>query len=626
MSGVLAFFRTFAVMFTNKRHRLLLGLFLLGIASSVGYAMYSRAGAGELWGHLPLLFYLSLYGAALNFLSLRWKVGRTSWTKSPYVLSSLSGVLLGLGFPGYLPFPFLLFVGWVPLLLAHRELSRTEQSYGKVFWTGFNGFLLYNILASFWVTNTAFAAGVFAIVVNSFLMCLPWLAFHWTSRRSPKVAYLALAAFWLTFEYFHYNWSLNWPWLTLGNGFAQFPSLIQWYEITGVLGGSAWIFLVNFLALRTYQGITAVIPEGPAPARSPKAWLTRRPLVFLVLALAAPVGASLLRYATYVPPGENSIRVATVQPNFEPHFEKFSSDPTSQVDTFLRLSRLALAEAGAVDYLVYPETSFSYVNEDEPLRARTLNELFRELREENLRYLVTGFDGYHFFAPGEPLTPAVRYITDRSGREVALEALNAVVQIDLQTQETQTYRKGVFVPGAESFPFRKTLFFLEPLVNSLGGTVAGRGTQGVREALVGEKAKVAPVICYESVFGEYFTEYIREGAQAIFVVTNDGWWDNTAGHRQHLWFSSLRAIETRRAVVRSANMGNCAFIDQRGKVLKTTPYGKEGFLVDDVRLNDHRTPYVRFGDLIARIALLLSGMLLLGNLARTIRPEAFGEQ
>jgi apolipoprotein N-acyltransferase len=139
---------------------------------------------------------------------------------------------------------------------------------------------------------------------------------------------------------------------------------------------------------------------------------------------------------------------------------------------------MALENAGAVDYLVFPETSFSYVNEDEPLQARTLNELYQSLREENLRYLVTGFDGYHFFAPGEPLTPAVRYISGRNGEEVALEALNAVVQIDLQTQEVQTYRKGVFVPGAESFPFRETLFFLEPLVNSLGGTVAGRGTQG----------------------------------------------------------------------------------------------------------------------------------------------------
>ncbi|MTB52327.1 apolipoprotein N-acyltransferase [Lewinella sp. W8] len=613
-------------MLSNKRHRLLLGLFLLGIASGVGYSMYSRVGQGELWSHLPLFLYLTLYGSALSFLSLRWEETITSWKQYPLALSSLSGVLLGLGFPGFLPFPFLLLVAWVPLLLAHREISDKENSYRRVWWTGFNAFLLYNILASFWVTNTAFAAGVFAIVVNSFLMGLPWLAFHWTSRRSPKVAYLALPAFWLAFEYFHYNWSLNWPWLTLGNGFAQFPSLIQWYEITGVLGGSAWIFLVNFLVLRVYQGFTAVIPNDSAPAVTPKTTSLRRPMLLLILALVIPMGASLLRYFTYETPAGDTIRVATIQPNFEPHFEKFSSDPVSQVDTFLRLSRQALEGAGPVDYLVYPETSFSYVNEDEPLQARSLNELYRSLREEDLRYLVTGFDGYHFFAPGEPLTPAVRYVTGRNGEEVALEALNALVQIDLQSGEVQTYRKGVFVPGAESFPFRETLFFLEPLVNSLGGTVAGRGTQDVREALVGERAKIAPVICYESVFGEYFTEYIREGAEAIFVVTNDGWWDNTAGHRQHNWFSSLRAIETRRAVVRSANMGNCSFIDQRGKVLRKTPYGQEGFLVDDMPLNQHLTPYVRFGDLTARIALLLSAMLLLGNLARTIRLEAFAQK
>ncbi|MEM6770310.1 MAG: nitrilase-related carbon-nitrogen hydrolase, partial [Bacteroidota bacterium] len=120
-------------------------------------------------------------------------------------------------------------------------------------------------------------------------------------------------------------------------------------------------------------------------------------------------------------------------------------------------------------------------------------------------------------------------------------------------------------------------------------------------------------------FGEYFTDYVKEGAQAIFVMTNDGWWDNTAGHRQHLWLSSLRAIETRREVVRSANTGICAFIDQRGTIRSRTRYDEATFLNGTLQLNDATTLYVRWGDIIARIAMLLTAMVVLGNFTRSLR-------
>ena len=568
------------------------------IALFLAYRMYFLAQRQELWGHLPLFFYLALWlgGSLLVTKGSRLKENR------PFLLSTATGVLLGIGFPGYLPVPFLLLIAWVPLLLLQWESRRTAT----VFWHGFNSFLLYNILATFWVTNTAFFAGLFAVVVNSFLMCIPWMLFQWTSRVSPRVSYLSLIACWLSFEHFHYNWSLNWPWLTLGNGFAQFPSLIQWYEVTGVLGGSAWILLVNWLALRFYL--------TPRPRRIP---------ILLSLSVLLPVIGSLIRYLTYEAPAGETIRVSAIQPNLEPHYDKFSGGQDEQLDLFLRLSNAALAAPGApTDYLVYPETSFSRIDETAPLSAPALGALKNELPDNQLRYLVTGFAGYYRFKADEPYSDAVRFYPASDRSEIALEQLNGALQVDLRTGDIQTYRKGVFVPGAESFPFRNVLFFLEPLVNSLGGSVAGYGTQTDRTPLFGDRAAVAPVICYESVFGEYFTGYIRQGAQAAFIMTNDGWWDDTAGHRQHLWFASLRAIETRRPVMRSANLGACAFIDQRGRITSRTYYNERGYLNGTMQLNDAITPYVRFGDIPARIAILLAVMALLSNLARTLRRRA----
>ncbi len=590
----------------SHKSRRRIGYALLTIAVLIAGGMYWRFTGQKLWGFSPLFLYLALYGGGLLLLTYR----KDGTTRPHNQLSLLSGALLGLGFPGILPVPFLLLVAFVPLLVLHQRLSKEGAGYGRVFAHGFSAFLLYNILATYWVTNTSLGAGLFAMLANTVLMCLPWLAFHWTSRQSPKVAYLALAVSWISFEYFHYNWELNWPWLTLGNGFAQWPSLVQWYEVTGVLGGSAWIFGCNYLALKLYTAFSW--EPGTAPASAPN---NRYLPLFAALVVLLPIAGSLVRYATYTPGDAGTITVGAVQPNFEPHFEKFANNRGAQLDTFIRLSNAALAD-GPLDYLVYPETSFSQVNEDATLSGPPFQLLRENFQDKGLRYLVSGFDGYHIFGPEEPLTPAVRYL--RNGT-LALEALNAAVQIDIANNEAQTYRKGVFVPGAESFPFRETLFFMEGFVNSLGGTVAGRGTQEKRLPFVSPEAKIAPVICYESVFGEYFTDYVKEGAQAIFVMTNDGWWDETAGHRQHLWLSSLRAIETRREVVRSANTGISAFIDQRGKIVSRTQYDEATFLTGTMQLNDAETLYVRWGDIIARITLLLTAMIILSNLTRSLR-------
>ena len=558
--------------------------------------MYVVSARGALWGHLPLLLYLATWAGAVAWLRER----QPAPARRRLLLSSLSGGLLGLGFPGYLPVPLLLLVAWVPLLLLQRETERTRT----VFWHGLNTFLLYNILATFWVTNTGFFAGLFAVVANSLLMCIPWLLFHWTSRVSPRVSYVALIAFWVSFEHFHYNWALNWPWLTLGNGFAQWPSLVQWYEVTGTLGGSVWILAVNWLVLRYYR--------ASVPRRFP---------AYLVLAVALPLLASFLRYATYAAPPGETITVSALQPNFEPHYEKFTVSVGEQLAILRDLADEALA-AGPVDYLLLPETTFGQIDEDDPLAAPALATFLRDLPPGRARHVITGISAYHRFGPQEPPTEALQRYPDGRGGEVALEMLNAAVQIGTDDREIQTYRKGVFVPGAESFPFRRVLFFLEPLVNSLGGSVAGFGTQPDRTPFTADSVSVAPVICYESVFGEYFTGYARAGAQAAFVLTNDGWWDNTAGHRQHLWIASLRAIETRRAVVRAANLGACAFIDQRGHVVSRTYYDQRGFLNGTVRLNDAVTPYVRFGDIVARVAGLLAVMALLSNLAHTLRRRS----
>lgn len=594
------------------------GLLLLLAAAMIGLHLYELDQERQLWGHWPLWLYLTAYGGLVTcFYPFKFPQPPPPEVKNarPEALlhvgpgrallwSSATGILLGLGYPGYGPWPFLLLFAFVPLLLLQRELRLSGSGSRRVFFHGFNAFFLFNALATFWVANTAFAPGIFAVVANSLLMCIPWMLFHFTSHHLPRVAYFALPHYWVAFEWGHHNWELAWPWLTLGNGLAQFPQFAQWYAYTGAMGGSLWIWFVNVILFglagsRFVDGLWAS-PAGSPYQPTAEPGYPWRWWKIIVIFLPPLLSLSIFygwtnEVAMPEKSGRAPLRIAAIQPNFEPHYEKFTVSPRARLDSFLRLSRAALAQHPELDYLIFPETSFDRIDEDSPLADRDLRRLRDALAESELRYLVTGFDGYHVFGPNEPRTPAVRETTDRNGRPLAFEALNAALQLGMRDGEVQTYRKGVFVPGAESFPFRDYLPFAKPLVDALGGSVAGRGTQAERSVFRGAAA-VAPVICYESVFGAYFTEYVQAGAEIAFVMTNDGWWGNTAGHRQHLYLSSLRAIETDRPVVRSANVGACAFIDRQGRILSRTEYDKEGFLYGELRPRNGQTFYVRYGD------------------------------
>ena len=170
------------------------------------------------------------------------------------------------------------------------------------------------------------------------------------------------------------------------------------------------------------------------------------------------------------------------------------------------------------------------------------------------------------------------------------------------------YHKSKLVVGVENFPYQEVL---RPLLGNvmidLGGTVAMKTTQEKRATFeITSSEEVGPIICYESVYGDFVTGYVNEGANFLAIITNDAWWGNTQGHKQHLSYARLRAIENRRSIARSANTGISAFINEKGEITSTLGYEEQGALRGEVTLNDRVTFYTRFGDYIARISLFLA--------------------
>ena len=181
------------------------------------------------------------------------------------------------------------------------------------------------------------------------------------------------------------------------------------------------------------------------------------------------------------------------------------------------------------------------------------------------------------------------------------------------------YHKSKLVVGVENLPYQN---FIKPILGNimidLGGTVALKTTQTERNVFKSSNNQsVAPIICYETIYGEFVTQYVQKGAQFLGILTNDAWWQNTQGHKQLLSYTRLRAIETRKSVARSANTGISGFIDQKGDFIgKTLPYDTQGSMKATILLNDKITFYVKYGDYIARVAIFVAVRIFLISFAR----------
>lgn len=227
--------------------------------------------------------------------------------------------------------------------------------------------------------------------------------------------------------------------------------------------------------------------------------------------------------------------------------------------------------------------------------------------------MVTGASTFSMVKDTTDLPLAARY----HHQGFYYKAHNTAIFLDT-TLRRQIYHKSKLVAGVEQMPFKRFLDFfpVEQLALDLGGTVGTLGKSKERIVFYSADSlfRPAPVICYESVYGQFVGEYILNGANVIFIITNDGWWGNTAGHRQHLDLATLRAIETRKSIARSANTGISAIVNQRGDIHQPTKYWEKDVIRGEVMINEYLTFYTRHGDYMARIALIALVVLTLHSI------------
>jgi apolipoprotein N-acyltransferase len=502
--------------------------------------------------------------------------------------------------------------GFVPLLMLANRLNASRRDWWKMAgWIALFITLWYAITV-WWVWYATPAGPIAATFFAWIYTGIPLMLWFHISKRAPKaLSYTVLVTAWTAGEWLYNTSQASFPWLATGNGFAHDTWAVQWYEWTGAYGGTVWVLITSILI---YEFLVA---RRPFRAKN---------LIAPAVAIVLPLAVSLVLYVTHSEPARTA-KVTIVQPNVDP----WTEDELAPEQRTANLTELAAQAPADARFIVMPETTIPDRPAEVLLDSSASLAALRATAGEHSPQatLVVGAVTYGLYGERQA-TPTARH-----GVNGWYDVFNSSLAI-APDGKIDIHHKAKMVIGAEMMPTWWWIRGLQKLVANLDfyagqygyGTVrrvfsnsAGGASSAETSTATAVPVTAGAEICWESVYGEYTSEFVRNGAEVLFIITNDGWWRNTPGHRQHFDYARLRAIETRRAVARSANTGRSGFITSRGDVGRTLEWQQRGTLTDDVALNREITFFVRFGDWPCRISLLVLGLSVLYFIAYRVRKK-----
>jgi apolipoprotein N-acyltransferase len=483
-----------------------------------------------------------------------------------------AGACLALAFPSP-DLHGLVWIALVPLLLATRSAGA-----GRRWWYGFVAGFVWRAVSLYWITHVMVIHGNMSAPVGVVITGLlaSWMALStglvcllvpWAMRRGALGA-AVLAAAWVALEYLQAVLPFGFPWSLLGYAAGRSPLLMQAADLAGVWG-------LSFLAVFVNAAITQRIVQGR------RALPVAATAALAVLLLAAYGG---VRLAGAPPLGAGELRIATVQGNVAQGRVWDPEALRSILQDHVRLT-LAAIDAGA-DLVVWSESSV-------PIRGGLRGDpatsaMLAQLARQHDTPLVVG---------------SPHFARDESG---ASFVTNAAFLVRADGGWAARYDKVHLVPWGEYVPVSWLFRFVAPLVEAIAGFRPGPRDQELFADPAAEVPPFAMAICYEIVFPDHVRRQVARGAEFLVTITNDAWFGDTFAPRQHFAMARLRAVETRRYLARAANTGISGVVDPWGRVLAMSALDEEALLTAAVRPRTDLTPYVRCGDVLPRLCVLLS--------------------
>ena len=508
-------------------------------------------------------------------------------TCTAVLVSSITILLLWLAMPGGGEFWPVLAVACVPFLVVVCKGNRKQVVLCGIF-VGTGHFLvqLYWIVfvlgqyggLPLFVTIPALV--LLSLYMAGYVMVFGLLANRFVHSFSPFVCLWIFPGLWVGLDWLRSVSDTGFPWMDLGYGVALVPLLFQSADVLGHYGLTYLILLLN-----TFFALLIVNTNG-------KKEIIRLavPLVLVLLITAVYSGWRWQQVEKSLQDVE-VINVAVVQANVDQGQKWNPERKESTVKSYVDQSRKIMNQTVRPELLVWPETSLPFYPVHHPL----LGSIHRLLDEEQVM-LLSGAPWYERETPGSK----------------KILFYNSSLLFDSKGNIIARTSKSQLVPFGEYVPFKRFIPFIAPLVEAAGNFSRGE----IADPPACKNARIGVLICFESIFGGISRKWVDAGANLLVNITNDAWYGKSSAPHQTLGMTRLRAVETRRSIVRSANTGFSGFIDPMGRVHQVSPLFVPWEANRQVQIMEERTLFVRGGYLFAPFCFVLTflfGIITLGK-------------
>ncbi|MEW6060560.1 MAG: apolipoprotein N-acyltransferase [Bacteroidota bacterium] len=515
-------------------------------------------------------------------------------------LSFAVAVLLGVSFP---PFPIgvTACIGFVPFLLLVDNI----HSFGRFFRYSYSAFFVFSLLTLYWVGGYTHLKDLYLMFAGGALLLwqpifftLPASVYYFVRKRIPhQYSVWSFPFIWITFEWLYALGEFAFPWLTIGNTQTYHLEKIQFADVTGVYGISLWVLIINIVIFFLLKSILS---------NSDKSKSVGLTIVVLVLYILPNFYSLSVNERDLKKIDSSSFTVGIVQPNVDP-WDKWEGANSFQGRWNQSLCYLELIKReinDSVDIVVLPESAIL-------LNLPSFNEQYSEFRRQVDSLDIAIISGYARVKYYDPDSAPASSSTIK-GTNIRYDSFNSIFLVEPGMTETQSYSKMRLVPFAERIPYADEVpFLIEPLRWGVGISNWGLGNDSTVFSSKKVNAKFLAMVCYESIFPEFVASFVNKGAEFLVFVTNDSWWGNTSGARQHQQYAVLRAIENRRWVVRCANGGISSFIDPYGTTYDKTEMYVQDYIQRTITPRKEKTFYSVHGDWIARISASIALLIFL---------------
>ncbi|MBN1633109.1 MAG: apolipoprotein N-acyltransferase [Ignavibacteria bacterium] len=551
---------------------------------------------------------------------------KTPSVRKTVLLCLFTGIVLGLAFPPF-NLSYLIIAGYAIFI----GIIHNSKNYKSLFIRAYIVFLFYDLVALSWIALSGMRenadrflvlGGSLTILIHCVLNQIPVFIYYFIyqkgrtafrtvnqpiSRSASQPVNFSLIFFpfiFTAYEYFMSLTEVSFPWLTTGNAFTNQLVKIQYADITGVFGISVWALSLSVL----FYYLFSVLRYS---RNNVKNIFSRKSLTVAILIIILFVSPN---FYTYFARSEknyarneicDTVKIGIIQPNINPWY-KWSAGSSDLVQTYIQSIRDIVNKDSTVELIVLPETAVTFY-----LLYPSFKDRFKPLENIVDSIGIPVLIGFPDMEVHEDLSK-IRVDSRQLSNGKYYDIFNAVALLEKNKPVYQKYAKNKLVIGSERMPYQEKLIFLKNLIT--WGVGISSYQIGLDTTIFNTgNLKFNTAICYESIYPEFFSKFVKKGAEFCVIVTNDGWWGKLPGTHQHNQFAVLRAIENRRWLVRCANTGISGVIDPYGNLLEQTKINEEAIIITALGLRDEITFYTMHGDYVGRYSLYLTVLIFIGG-------------